>query len=121
MHFSQRVTAGAVANGHSALRNSHTAADNSRSVVVTVGPKQRVSGAELFGLLYMNDHSVMPGCPFQNGVGRDFVIQDHGAPACGLSLGADNCAQAYIAPLFQDLKENLDLAFVGQGMQEKVA
>lgn len=33
-----------------------------------------------------NHHSVVLGCTFQDGIGGDLVIQNHGAPACRFSL-----------------------------------
>ena len=51
-----------------------------------------------------NHHGVVLGCALQDSVGRDLVIQNHGAPACRFPLRADNGAEINLASLLQNFK-----------------
>ena len=56
----------------------------------------------------------------QNGIGRYFIVQNHGSPACRLTLRADKCAEFHFAPLLQDLKKDFHFTLIRKGMEEKV-
>ena len=56
----------------------------------------------------------------QDCVGRNLIVQDHGAPTGRFPLGADKGAELHLTPFLQDLKEELHLPFVRKGVEQEV-
>lgn len=67
-----------------------------------------------------NDNGVMLCSPLQNCVGWDLVVQHHGCLTLRFVLWADNCAAAQLTSCFQQLKQNLQLALICNGVEQRV-
>ena len=53
-------------------------------------------------------------------VGGDRVVHDHGRPAGGVSLGADDGAPLRLGAFFQHLEEHFHLRLVGDRVQQEI-
>ena len=65
-------------------------------------------------------HRVVLRSTLQDCVGRNLIVQDHGAPTGRFPLGADKGAELHLTPFLQDLKEELHLPFVRKGVEQEV-
>ena len=57
---------------------------------------------------------------FENCVRCNLIIEHHGGPTSGLSLGADNGTFHQFAALFQKLKQHFEFALIRNGVQQEI-